>query len=84
MKPRQRKARNYKPKFDNKREISKKSQEILDDLCEAAKGWGWTEDQGAGPMVARDKKSYEDSVDAMKKRILYLENRNRQLYQKSK
>lgn len=53
--------------------LSKTTEKLLEDFDQAAKNWGWTQDQCWGEMVSDDKKAYDDSFEALKKRLLYLE-----------
>lgn len=55
--------------------LSKHSERLLEDFDLAAKNWGWTQtqDQGWGEMITRDQKAYNESLDALKKRLLHLE-----------
>ena len=57
--------------------LSRTSQKVLDEFDEWARQWGWEQDQGNGLSVDRTEKAYLEADEALKKRVLDLENKVR-------
>jgi len=56
-----------------KHKISKRRRKLIDELCEAAKHWGWQEDRGNGASVDGAKKDFETCRQALINSIINLE-----------
>lgn len=52
---------------------------LLDEFAEAAKIHGWTEDQGTGKSVDNAKTSFDESFNALRKRLIELHRLRRRL-----
>jgi len=54
-------------------QLTQTSQNLLGELSDAAKRWGWVQDQGYGPEVASSESAYKDALARLEGRISYLE-----------
>lgn len=50
----------------------KETFKLLLEFNDAAKDWGWTQDQGTGSHVEKSEKAYEAARNALEKRIKQL------------
>lgn len=55
--------------------ITKRSQVLVDQLCESAKHHGWQEDQGNGKAVTNAAIAYDIAKSLLINRISYLEKK---------
>jgi len=62
-----------------KKTLNPKSQQLLRTLCDAAKSYGWQEDQGTGPSVDAARLAYEASFQDLTAHLLDLEATVRRL-----
>ena len=60
--------------------LEKRGQQLVDNLCEAAKYHGWQQDQGVGKEVDKAKQEFDMAKLQMEQYIakLHTTNRNRQ------
>lgn len=56
--------------------ISKNGTELLNTFDEAARDWGWTEDQGNGTRVDKSEIAYDEAKTALYSFVSKLELRN--------
>jgi hypothetical protein len=58
-----------------KGKLCKASRDALQSFDDAAKSWGWHQDEGNGTAVDRSETAYNLTRQRLEQRLLYLENR---------
>ena len=58
-----------------KQALSKKSEELIDELASSAMSHGWAQDSGTGSSVDSAECAYNDALGALRKHVLRLERR---------